>query len=316
MKNYDILTIGELNVDLILNKLDTFPIPGQEILANEMALTLGSSSAIFASNASLLGNRVAFSGKTGKDIFGDFILESLENKAVDTSHILQDSRFSTGATVILNIGEDRAALTYQGAMTEFTLSDIPAGLLEQSRHLHFSSFFLQPGIRADVPELFKRASKMGLTTSFDPQWDPKNQWDMDLSAILPYINIFFPNESEALKLTRAGFLEEAFEILMQFDCISVVKQGNKGATVCHKGNIRFQESFLNKNVVDTIGAGDSFAAGFIHEFLKNSPLEVCQNTGNIMGAISTTAQGGTTAFENLEQVSNLAFSRFGFRYEY
>jgi sugar/nucleoside kinase (ribokinase family) len=315
MKNYDILVIGELNVDLILNKIDTFPILGQEVLANEMALTLGSSSAIFASNVSLLGNRVAFLGKIGKDIFGDFILNSLKSKSVDTTHIIQNKKYATGATIAININEDRAALTYQGAMAELNFSDVPTELLNQSRHLHLSSVFLQPGIRADVPQLFMEARKMGLTTSFDPQWDPMDEWKLNLASILPHVDIFLPNESELLKLTRESALEKACDVLDQFDCISVVKQGNKGATVCHKGNRRFQESYINKNVVDSIGAGDSFAAGFIHEFLKDSPLEVCQNIGNLMGAISTTAQGGTSAFENLEHISNLALSKFGFHYD-
>jgi sugar/nucleoside kinase (ribokinase family) len=315
MKNYDILVIGELNVDLIFNKIETFPIVGQEVLANEMALTLGSSSAIFASNVSMLGNLVAFLGKIGKDLFGDFILTSLKSKSVDTSYIIQDVKYATGATIAMNIGEDRAALTYQGAMAELNFSDVPTDLLRRSRHLHLSSVFLQPGIRPDVPQLFMQAKKWGLTTSFDPQWDPKNEWDLNLATILPHVDIFLPNESELLKLTKKNNLEEAFEVLEQFDCISVVKQGNKGATVCNKKNRFFQESYINKNVVDSIGAGDSFAAGFIHEFLRNSPLEVCHNIGNLMGAISTTAQGGTTAFENLEHISNLAQSKFGFRYD-
>lgn len=316
MKNYDILVIGELNVDLILNKVDGLPVLGQEILANEMTLTLGSSSAIFASNASLLGNRVAFLGKIGDDLFGNFIIESLENKAVTTKHIIQDPALSTGATVAFNTNEERAAITYQGAMKGLTLSDIPEDLLRQSRHLHFSSVFLQPGIRHHVSDLFKMARKMGLTISFDPQWDPERQWNLDLHAVLPLVDIFLPNESELLKLTRTDIISKAIETLATFNCISVVKQGNKGATVCHRGTTRFQRSYLNKEVVDTIGAGDSFAAGFIHEYLKDSPLEVCQDIGNLMGAISTTAQGGTTAFLNLEHVSNIALNKFGFRYDH
>ncbi len=315
MKNYDILVVGELNVDLILNKIDMFPVLGQEILANEMTLTLGSSAAIFASNAGFLGNRVAFAGKTGNDLFGDFIIERLASKTVDTTHVIRDPLVATGATIAFNIKEERAAVTYQGAMAGLILSDIPEGLLRQSRHLHFSSVFLQPGIRADIPALFEKARQLGLTTSFDPQWDPLNQWDLDLDLILPYVDIFLPNESELFKLTRTQTIEEAIEVLRPFGCISVIKQGRKGSTINYNGYTQFQRSFVNPDVVDSIGAGDSLAAGFIHEYLKDSPLEVCQNIGNLMGAISTTAQGGTTAFENLEQVRNLSLNKFGFRYD-
>ncbi len=315
MKNYDILVVGELNVDLILNKIGMLPVLGQEILADEMTLTLGSSSAIFASNISLLGNRVAFIGKVGNDLFGNFILDKLTEKAVDTVHIIRDPGVATGATIALNIKEERAAVTFQGAMTGLVLSDIPDRLLRQTRHLHFSSVFLQPGIRRELPSLLKKARLLGLTTSFDPQWDPENQWDLDIDAILPHVNVFLPNESELLKLTRADTTEDAIETLKSFSCISVVKQEKKGAVLCHNGETRFLEAFINHDVVDSIGAGDSFAAGFIHEYLKNSPLEVCQNIGNLMGAISTTAPGGTTAFENLEHVLNLSLTKFGFRYD-
>lgn len=304
-----------MNVDLILNQIDMFPVLGREILANEMTLTLGSSAAIFASNAGLLGNRVAFAGRAGNDLFGDFIIERLASKAVDTTHVIRDPLAATGATIAFNIKEERAAVTYQGAMAGLILADIPEGLLRQSRHLHFSSVFLQPGIRADIPSLFEKARQLGLTTSFDPQWDPLNQWDLDLDRILPYVDIFLPNESELFKLTRTHTIEDAIEVLRPFGCISVIKQGRKGSTVSYKGHTLFQQSFVNPDVVDSIGAGDSLAAGFIHEYLKDSPLEVCQNIGNLMGAVSTTAQGGTTAFENLEQVLSLSLNKFGFRYD-
>lgn len=316
MKNYDIVVVGELNVDLILNELGGLPVLGQEILARQMMLTLGSSSAIFASNISLLGSRVAFVGKVGRDLFGDFLLQSLETKAVDTRYIMRDESQATGATVAFNLEQERAAVTYQGAMTGLTIGDIPVGLLAQSRHLHLSSVFLQPGLRHDLPGLFRQARDMGLTTSFDPQWDPQDEWDLDLDAILPYVDVFLPNESELLRLTGAASVGEATECLLRFSCISVVKQGREGATVCYRGKKLFRRSFLNETVVDAIGAGDSFAAGFIHEFLKASPIEVCHNIGNLMGAISTTAQGGTAAFASLEHVSSLALTQFGFRYEY
>ncbi len=81
-KLYDVLVVGELNVDLIMNKIERFPEMGKEILAQQMTLTLGSSSAIFASNISSLGARVAFIGKIGKDKFGEVVTESLQKKNV------------------------------------------------------------------------------------------------------------------------------------------------------------------------------------------------------------------------------------------
>ena len=147
---FDVIVVGELNVDLIFDGLDgKLPEPGKEILASEMILTLGSSSAIFASNLSTLGASVSFTGKVGKDNFADLVLGSLEQQGVDTSGIVVSREFATGITVACNYGEERAMVTHAGAMEQFTLEDIPPGRLEQGRHLHLSSAFLQKGLKPD-----------------------------------------------------------------------------------------------------------------------------------------------------------------------
>ena len=76
----DVIVVGELNVDLILDKIESLPETGKEKLAERMSLTLGSSSAIFASNLSSLGMKVSFVAKAGNDIFGDFCMDRLREK--------------------------------------------------------------------------------------------------------------------------------------------------------------------------------------------------------------------------------------------
>src|SRR5665647_1255048 len=98
----DVVVIGELNVDIILNKIDGFPEMGKEKLAKGMNLTLGSSSAIFASNLSTLGSSVAFIGKIGKDSFASVVINSLKSKGVETKHIIHSDTLNTGATIVLN----------------------------------------------------------------------------------------------------------------------------------------------------------------------------------------------------------------------
>lgn len=98
-KKFDAIVVGELNVDLILNQIESFPEVRKEKLADKMTLTMGSSSAIFASNLSTLGMSVLFIGKTGTDIFGRYIKEHLEAKGVDTSMLMMNDDLQTGATV-------------------------------------------------------------------------------------------------------------------------------------------------------------------------------------------------------------------------
>jgi len=73
-----------------------------------------------------------------------------------------------------------------------------------------------------------------------------------------------------------------------------------------------KEAFLNKQVVDAIGAGDSFNAGFIHKYISGASLEACQTFGNLIGAVSTTAAGGTTAFKDYDTVMRTAKEKFDY----
>ena len=192
-RKIDVIVIGELNVDIILNGIESLPVVGKEIMANSMSVTLGSSSAIFASNLSALGTRVAFIGKIGHDNFAEVVLSSLERKNVDTSHIIKSDSLSTGATIVLNYDQDRANVTYPGAMNDLNINDIDFGFLSEARHMHFANCFMQPGIRKDLTTLFRKAKELGLTTSFDPQWDPEEKWVLPLEELLPYVDIFLPN---------------------------------------------------------------------------------------------------------------------------
>lgn len=148
MKPYDILAIGELNVDLILNNIDGEPEVGKEKFAGDMILTLGSSTAIFAANAAALGAKVGFVGMIGQDTLGNLIRESLEAKGVDTSMLIETDELSSGATIVLNYGEDRAMVTYQGAMAVMSFADIDKSVFEKCRHIHISSIFLQPALKS------------------------------------------------------------------------------------------------------------------------------------------------------------------------
>jgi len=184
MTKYDVLVIGELNVDLILNNIAGFPRMSTEILARDMQLLLGSSSAIFASNLSILGPRVAFLGEIGNDVFGRLITDTLDRKGVSTEFIIRNREYQTGATIVLNYGEDRAMVTHPGAMEQLRIEDITVEIIEHCRHIHISSVFLQPGILKELPEILRLAKEMEISTSLDPQWDPSEEWDLNLEEFL------------------------------------------------------------------------------------------------------------------------------------
>jgi sugar/nucleoside kinase (ribokinase family) len=311
---FDVLVAGELNVDLILDDIGKLPEIGKEILADRMTLTLGSSSAIFASNLSTLGSRVTFAGMLGKDRFGDLVADSLNSKGVDTGNLLTSPSAGTGATIVLNYGEDRAMVTYPGAMALLQESDIKDEILQRSRHLHVSSVFLQPALKPGLLELFSRAKDLGLTTSLDTQWDPDEKWDLPLRRLLPLVDVFLPNMQEFLFLTQSVALEEGLRKVAYFANTISVKDGSNGAFLWNQGELLHQEAFLNRDVVDCIGAGDSFDAGFIHHFVQKKSLKKCMEFATLAGAINTTAAGGTTAFKSLEAFREIAAKKFGYKF--
>ena len=303
MKQFDVVALGELNVDLILNRIDGEPEVGKEKFCQDMILTLGSSTAIFAANAAALGTKVAFCGMIGNDSFGDLVEKSLKAKNVDTRYLVHQDKYATGATICLNYNEDRANVTYQGAMDFMRLSDINKELFQNTKHIHISSIFMQTGLREDILDILQLAKQNGVTVSLDTQWDPTETWQLDYTKVLPLIDLFLPNEKELMCLTGSKTIEEGINKIAPYVNNAVIKCGNQGSLLIKKdGTMSLLKPYLNTNVVDAIGAGDSFNAGFISRFVQGDDLETCQKYGNMTGAVNTTAAGGTGAFTSKEAV--------------
>ncbi len=168
--------------------------------------------------------------------------------------------------------------------------------------LHTSSIFFQPGIKNNLEILFRKAKNYGLTTSLDTQWDPNEEWDLDLKKLLPFVDFFLPNEDELLHLTKTSDVNDALDILQEFDTCTVVKMGDKGALMQNKGRRETISAHKVNSFTDAVGAGDSFNAGFLCDYLAGKDLSECLITGNLVAAVSTTAAGGTKAIKNYNQV--------------
>lgn len=304
MATYDVFAIGELNVDLILTGLKSLPIVGREIIGETCSLVLGSSTAICASGMSALGLNVGFVGKLGKDKFGDTVLEELKKNKIDTKEVIIDETISTGITISLSMGSDRALVTYLGSIEALEMKDINLNILRETKHLHVGSFFLQHKLRPHLPELFEKAHQMGVTTSLDSGWDETNNWDYGIFETLKHTDIFFPNEGEALNISKMSSVPEAIEYLSKHVKTIVVKCGPKGAIVKNSDMI-LQKDPYDMKPIDTTGAGDSFNAGFIYGFLKGFDLDKCLNYGNACGSISVTRVGGASACATLDEVEKL-----------
>lgn len=297
MKRFDISVVGELNADLILYGLPAVVEPEREHLADNFAITLGSSSAIFAHNISLLGSRVGFTSCVGGDPLGKFCVDRLQESGVDVSGVKTLPNKTTGVTVILSLGKERQILTYLGTTLDLQFAHLDLNHLHSASHFHLSSFFLLRGLRLRIPELFSQMKQSGLTTSLDTNDDPEDLWADDVKSVLRNVDIFLPNEREACRLTGAKDVRDALEALSRLVPIVVIKCGSKGV-LAKRGKNQFHAPSLSVQPVDTVGAGDSFNAGFLHKFILRCNLEECLEYGNAVAALSTTRAGGTEALRD------------------
>ncbi len=296
---FDILVAGEINPDLILSGAVRPEFGQVERLVESAVLTIGSSSAIFACGAARLGLKVAFVGICGEDVFGRFMLTEMQKRDVNIAHVIQAQGGSTGLSVILSSGANRAILTYPGLISALRAEDIPNDLLRQTRHLHVASYFLQTGLQAGLPDLFRRARKLGLTTSLDTNYDPAEKW-FGFDELLSVTNVLLPNEKEALSLSRDVNVDLAADRLGARVETLAIKLGEAGALgVGKSGAVRVAS--IPVKVVDTVGAGDSFDAGFLYGYLKQWELEKSLRLGCACGALSTQKAGGTEAQPTFEK---------------
>lgn len=300
-KSNDIVVIGELNVDLIASGVNTGPVLGTEVLAADFNIALGSASAIFACGIARLGHSVTFVSRVGNDDFGHFCLESLVQRGIATDHIEIDVQSKTGVTVVISTAEDRSMVTFLGAIAELSLTEVPANIFQDNRHLHLTSYYLQKALQSDFPYLLDSAKAAGATTSFDPNSDPDQGRDEKVLEVCRHADILFLNEDEAKLLADTGDIEEAGRYLNGLSPTVAIKLGAKGAIGFRDNEIERVEGF-KIDAVDSTGAGDSFAAGFVHAFLEGSDLKTCLKIGNACGAFSASRPGGTDGQADREEL--------------
>lgn len=297
MPKFDVSVIGELNLDLIFYGLPQKLELDREHLATNLSLTLGSSSAIFAHNLARLGSTVGFSSSIGSDSLGPICIERLAEAKIDLTRVRRFDGKITGLTVILPQGKERYILTYPGTMADFSIADLDLSYVLGAKHLHVASYFLQRAIQPSLAQIFRDAQAVGLTTSLDTNDDPEGRWPPDIQNLFPHLDLLMPNENEACRMAGVSDVETAIDILSTKVRTLVLKRGSKGAMVV-SGTQRFTALPLSVDVVDPIGAGDSFNAGFLHQFVRGASLEDCLAFGNASAALSTTRGGGTEAFRD------------------
>jgi len=285
---YDVLVVGELNVDIILTG-DVVPEFGQvEKLVDDLTVCAGASGGIFAASAAKMGLRVLYCSVVGDDPFGRFMLDALQAAGVDTSGVRVDPAVKTGVGVQLSTGQDRAMLTYLGSIAHVGPRDVPTDW-SLARHLHVVSPFLLTGLRPSMPEMMARAHAAGMTVSLDTNWDPEERWDV--ADLLAHTDVLLPNENELRAIAGCDALDDVIRLMRERIPVLVVKRGERGA-LAFRGDECASSAALDVEVRDTTGAGDSFDGGFLAGWLRGESLQTCATLGAICGSLTTTQVGG------------------------
>jgi sugar/nucleoside kinase (ribokinase family) len=292
---FDLLVIGDANPDVVLHGAPRELAYGQaEQLADSGVLTMGGSAAITACGGARLGLRAALVSVVGDDAGGRFVVDELQRRGVDTGGVSRGAGWTTGLTVALAHRDDRAIVTSPGCIDELHAGLVDAGVLSSARHVHVGSFFLQPRLAAGLADLFTAAHSAGSTTSLDLNWDPSGRWDGGLAAMLPAVDVLFVNAAEAAAVSGAADPAVAATVLGARGPLPVIQLGAAGG-LAHDGCRLVSVSAPHVDVADTVGAGDSFDAGFICARLLGWEVSRCLALGVAVGSLSTRAAGGVDA---------------------
>jgi sugar/nucleoside kinase (ribokinase family) len=298
MNRLDVLAVGELNADLILSGREMAPEFGHDKPVDDYALTLGSSTALFAHGMARLGAKTGFVGVAGDDPFGRLVVAYLQRAGVDVSRVQLRPNLRTGLTVSLSEPGDRALMTYPGSIAALQLSDVDWEYVAAARHLHVASYFIQTGLRPQIPALLARAKEMGMSTSLDTGWDEEGAFGLDLLEALRFTDIFLPNREEALAITRQADITTALNLLAEQVHTVVVKLGAEGA-IARRGREQRSVPAFRVEVSDTTGCGDAFDAGFVFATLQGHALAQSLTLGSACGALTATRLGGADGFPTL-----------------
>ncbi len=292
---FDVANIADIFADLVITGPDKPSFGQVETLADSYEVELGGSGPIFASQYAKLGGSISVITVVGKDRMGDFVTDRMRELGIDTRYVRQSENHRTPLGLNISVEGDRSMLTVLGTLQEINPGLVPGDILDFVRHWHISGYFLLPELFDFWPGFLMQAREKGITTSLDTNWSPEGNWDR-VQEILPLVDLFLPNEEEAMAITGSSDPSMAGRLLSQKIPMVIMKRGAKGATIFkEKEEIHLPVETVVPGpleVVDTTGAGDSFDAGFIYEWLKGGSPEGCLQKAIRCGSSNVQGIGG------------------------
>ncbi len=295
-KTCDCLCAGIIVADHVCRPVEHVPEPGERVLTPRMELSIGGCAANVAVDLTKLGVRASVVGRVGDDIFARFIKESLEAAGIRTQHVVESPECDTSGTLVINAhGQDRRFIHSMGANGLFTGDEITGDLIASSRIFYLGGYCLMDSLSAArVAELFRQARASGVATILDVVIPGSGDWWSRIAPILPFADVFLPNDDEARAITglseprsQAAKFREAGAGTVVITC------GSRGALLM-TDRLCVQSASYAIDFVDGTGSGDAFSAGYIYGLLQGCDERKCLTYGSALGASCVRATGATT----------------------
>jgi sugar/nucleoside kinase (ribokinase family) len=292
-----VLCTGILVADIFVPPLPALPAAGELRATDDFLLDSGGCAANVATCLARLDVRTAVAGRVGDDLFGDFIVNDLRAKGVETSGIRRSTRLGTSKTVILPvIDEDRRFIHTFGANAEFSAADIALDTLPANGLLYLGGFLILPGLESqEVARRFRAARERGVRTVLDvvvPVGDASGAMRL-LADILPFTDYFLPNDEEAYALTGETEPRRQAQRFREAGCATVLITQGKNGTLLMSAQETLAAAAYPVEFVDGSGSGDAFAAGFMTGLLEGWDREETLRFAGALGASACTRLGCT-----------------------
>lgn len=305
--------IGPLNIDMVIR--GTAPQNIEELVKwgglSDINILLAGAVGYFSQNISKLGFDAHLVSTIADDLFGEMILSILKKQNIKSDYInIEKSKQGAIAVYMLLFGSNKRPITFRlpthhGWPPKFDKNIeeylLDTDIIHCGGYLHFKDLW-----NNDVPEIFKKAKQKGIITSLDPQFplEPLNPpWSKVLDPLLKFTDILFLDENESLGVTNTKNIDEATPILADLGPkIVVVKLGAEGSIILHDKKIYRQKAIPPKILVDSIGAGDSFDAGFLYAISKKYPVTIASKIASYVASKSCEGIGGTNTFPTEEEI--------------
>lgn len=286
-----ILSLGRTYCDIIFTGLQTLPVMGREVFAEDIKIVAGGGAYITAAHLAHKDCEVALVSRLGLDALSRSILPEIENCGLNLQFLEQSKSAGPQVTVASVVGEDRAFLSKRAGRAEPCSLDAALNW-DQACHLHIAEY----ATLYEIPDLIVRAQSKGLTVSLDTSWDDTLIHDPNLLDNCKGTDIFFPNMEEAFAITGSKDPTIILDRLSAYFPVIALKCGADGAWL-QSGSTRQHVRAPKVNVVDTTGAGDAFNAGFLARWLADRDPEAALIEAVKTGSLAVQAAGGTSILQ-------------------